>query len=92
MSFVNITLLLTGIGLIALGYARGRVPYARMRELEATADNLRRYETWRGGRGEPEGGPSGADLMREQLRRQVRRWATVALLGFILVFFGFFIR
>jgi hypothetical protein len=88
----NIVLLALGIGLIAVGYARGRAPYARMRQLEATTDNLRRYETWRGGRGEPEGGPTAADLMREELRRQVRRWATVALLGFILVFFGFFIR
>ncbi|HEV8516566.1 MAG TPA: hypothetical protein VGQ47_02870 [Candidatus Limnocylindrales bacterium] len=91
MSALNLLLLAAGIALIAIGYLRGRGPYERMRALEATTENIRRYETWRGGRSDP-GGGTAAELMHVELRRQVRRWTGLAIAGFVLVFAGFLIR
>lgn len=92
MEALNVAFLVVGIVLIGLGYARGRGPYARMRALEASAENVRRYESWRGGHRGPGPGASGADLMHEQLRRETRRWTGLAILGFLLVFAAFLIR
>ena len=94
MSALNLALWLAGIALIAVGYARARGPWARLRALEATAENLRRYDSWRGGPRPPDEpvGVTGADVMRGELRRQVQLWLAVAALGVVAVFAGFALR
>lgn len=90
---INLALWLGGFALIALAVWRGRMPYARMAELDRLAENARRYDSWRGGRGTPAGGgTSGADVMRQLLRRQVLLWAAVGLAGVLLVIAGFAVR
>ena len=57
------------------------------------AENSRRYDAWRGGsRTAAEPGTTGADVMRQMLRRQVLLWAGVAVAGVVLVVAGFAIR
>jgi hypothetical protein len=94
MGALNLALWIGGIALIVIGYSRARAPYARLRGLQATDENLRRYENWRGARSAPEepAGVTGADVMRAGLRRQVQLWAAVAIVGFLLVFAGFAFR
>jgi hypothetical protein len=94
MGPLNLALWIGGIALIVIGYSRARGPYARLRALQATDENLRRYESWRGGRRGPDdaGAVTGADVMRGELRRQVQLWAALAIVGFVLVFAGFALR
>jgi hypothetical protein len=64
-------------------------------ELDRLADNAKRYESWRGGSSRTAAGGSdrtGADEMRDVLRRQVYLWAGVGLVGVILVIAGFVLR
>jgi hypothetical protein len=75
--------------LMAIGAARARGPYSRWRTLKETEENLRRYDQWRGSRHDEANEVTGADVMREELRRQVRFWLSVVLAGFFLVFLGF---
>ena len=89
---INLALWLGGFALIALAVWRGRGPFARIAELDRLADNARRYDSWRGGRGTPAGGTSGADVMRQLLRRQVLIWAAVGVAGVVLIVAGFAIR
>lgn len=82
-----------GIFLIAVAAFRVREPYGRMQELDRLAENARKYDSWRGGRKTAvDGGRSGADVMREMLRRQVMTWAGVAVAGGVLVLLGFVVR
>jgi hypothetical protein len=94
MGLVNIALWLAGIALVAAGAIAIRRPLARLRDLEATQANLRRYESWRGGgrRTAVDTGVTGADIMRQVLRDQVRRWAVVIAAGVVLIVAGFAIR
>jgi hypothetical protein len=93
VTIVNLALLGIGIAVMAYGIARVRGPYRRLASLQATDENLRRYEDWRGGRRRLDApGETGADVMRQVLRDQVRRWGLVAAAGLLLVFLGFFIR
>ena len=83
----------TGLALLALGIWRSRVPFARMTELDRLAENARRYESWRGGRASvdsPE--TTGADVMRQMLRRQVLMWSVIGLVGVALIIAGFAVR
>lgn len=90
---LNVALWVAGIVMIGVGYVQVRRPYARLQGLRATDENLRRYDSWRGGRrGDVETGVTGADVMRQQLRGQVRLWGAVLVLGVVLVLLGFFIR
>ncbi len=90
---LNLVLWAVGVLLIAAGYVQVRGPYARLQSLRATDENLRRYDSWRGARrAEAETGLTGADVMRQQLRGQVRLWGAVMALGVVLVFLGFFLR
>jgi hypothetical protein len=93
---VNIVLWLVGIALVLIAAWRGRAPFARMSELGRLADNAKRYESWRGGssRTAAAGGNdrTGADEMRDVLRRQVYLWAGVGLVGVLLVIAGFVVR
>lgn len=86
---IAIGLWLVGVVLIAIGGLRANRVYGRLAELDRLADNARRYDNWRGGRGaqrEPE--ETGADVMRRLLRRQLLSWAAVAAAGAILLLAG----
>jgi hypothetical protein len=92
-----INILLWFLGFVALGVAilNIRVPLARMQEIDRLADNAKRYESWRGGSRTAAGGGSettGADILRQMLRRQVLIWAALAVVGVVLILAGFAIR
>lgn len=64
-----------------------------MSELDRLAENARRYDSWRGGRatsGADE--TTGADVMRQMLRRQVLIWTIVGAAGVALIVAGFVVR
>ena len=63
-----------------------------MNELDRLAENARRYDSWRGGRSTGGGETSGADVMRQMLRRQVVTWTIVGAAGVALIVAGFVIR
>ena len=88
---LNVVLWLVGIALLAIGLWRIRGPYARLNELDRLAENARRYDSWRGNRA-PDEGTTGADVMREVLRRQVIVWAAIAVVGALLIVAGFAVR
>lgn len=89
---INLVLWLAGAAMVAIAIWRIRRPYARLAELDQLADNARRYESWRGGRSAPTDGKTGADVMRQLLRRELTVWTAVGVLGVVLVFSGFAIR
>jgi hypothetical protein len=89
---INIVFWVAGFALLALAIVRIRAPLARMSELDRLAENARRYESWRGGRSGPTDETSGADVMRDMLRRQTLLWATVGIVGIVLIVSGFVIR
>jgi hypothetical protein len=88
---VNVVLWLVGVALALIAAWRVRVPFARLRQLDQLADNARRYESWRGGSSRTAAGTgqTGADVMRELLRRQVYLWAATGIVGVILIVGGF---
>jgi hypothetical protein len=88
---INLVFWIVGVALVVLAVWRVRRPFARLGELNRLADNARRYNSWRGNRALDDG-PSGADVMRELLRRQVIVWAVVAAVGIGFVVAGFAIR
>ena len=90
MGLVNIALWVAGAVLIAVGYSRGRGPYARYQALKAQDANVARYEAWRGG--VRDDGKTGASVAMAVLRRQTQIAAGIAIVGVVLVFLGFFIR
>lgn len=89
MGLLNLALWVAGAALMVVGVSQARLPYTRYRALQETDANIRRYEQWRGGR-RPDGDEvTGADVMRDELRRQLRLWGVVIAAGFGLVFLGF---
>jgi len=89
---INILLWVAGVALLAVAIMRIRVPLARMGELDRLAENAKRYESWRGGRSGPENETTGADIMRQMMRRQALMWGAVAVAGVVLVVAGFLVR
>jgi hypothetical protein len=89
VGLLNVALWLGGVALMAFGVTRARGPYGRYRALQETDANIRRYERWRGGRRGDADQVTGADVMRDELRRQLRVWGVVIAAGFALVFLGF---
>jgi hypothetical protein len=90
---INVALWLVGAALVAAAIFRIRRPYARLADLDRLTDNARRYESWRGGRGGHDGDrTTGADVMRQLLRRELAVWTVVAVIGVVLVFAGFAVR
>jgi hypothetical protein len=87
---LNIVLWVAGVALIAIGYTRGRGPYARYQALKKQDANVARYEAWRGG--VRDDGKTGASVAMAILRRQTQIAAAIAIAGVVLVFLGFFIR
>ena len=90
MNPVNIALWVAGAILIAAGYARARAPWSRYRMLKAQDENVARYDAWRGGIRDD--GRTGASVAMALLLRQAQAAALIAVVGFVLLFLGFFIR
>ena len=88
MGAQDLLLVVGGVLLSAYGLWRLWRPWQRSRALAASEANLRRYESWRGGRTADDAGPSSADLMRAELRRQVLRWGGVAAIGAVVALVG----
>ena len=89
MDTLSIVLVGLGIGAIAVGGVMVRAPRAMLRQLADAEADLRRYDAWRGGRSRvDDAGPTGADVMREQMRRRLYAWAGVIALGAVLVLVG----
>ena len=91
---INIVLWVAGVGALALAIWNVRLPLARVSEIDRLADNTKRYESWRGGSRTAAGGSdtTGADVMRQILRRQILIWAVVGVVGVVLILAGFAIR
>jgi hypothetical protein len=93
VSLLNVALWAVGVVLLALGMLRARGPLERRRALDATTENLRRYDEWRGNRLRPEPGErTGADVMRDELKRQVTLWGGVSAAGIVCIALGFLVR
>lgn len=93
MPIVSLVLIVSGIGLMALGYQRARGPWARYQALKDQDRNIERYEAWRGGTRTAAGGdgPSGSSVAMAILRRQAQIGAAIVGLGFVLVVAGFLV-
>jgi hypothetical protein len=92
---VGIVLWLVGIVLLLIAAWRIRAPFARMNELDRLASNAKRYDSWRGGSSRTAAGSgerTGADEMRDELRRQVYLWGGIGVVGLLLVAGGFLVR
>ena len=87
MPLMDLVLIVSGVGLMALGYRRARVPWARYQALRDEDRNIARYEAWRGG--VRDSSTSGASVARAILRRQAQVGAAIVGLGFVLVLTGF---
>ncbi len=90
---INIVLWAGGIVLVVFAAWRIRAPFVRLSELDRLAENAQRYESWRGGR--TSGGTderTGADEMRDLLRRRVYLWVVAGIIGIVLLIAGFAIR
>ncbi|HXR27254.1 MAG TPA: hypothetical protein VN771_05275 [Candidatus Baltobacteraceae bacterium] len=85
MGPLAVLLLVAGAAALALGAWQAWGSWGRWRALLAHEANLRRYDSWRGGRPPADAGPSSADLMAAELRGQVLRWGGLALVGFVLI-------
>lgn len=85
MGPLAIILLLVGAIAAGLGLWRAWGAWQRWRALLSHEANLRRYESWRGGRTATDAGPSSADLMAAELRGQVLRWGGLGIVGLVLV-------
>lgn len=90
MGALNIALWLGGVVLIAIGYTRAKVPWARYRALKEQDANVARYEAWRGG--VRDNGATGASVAMAILRRQAQTAGVIAIVGFVLVFAGFLVQ
>ena len=91
MGLVNIVLWIAGVVLIAVGYQRARGPWARYQQLKAQDANVARSAAWRGGVRNSDS-TTGASVAMAVLRRQAQLGAGLAIVGVVLVFFGFLIR
>ncbi|MEP7379084.1 MAG: hypothetical protein ABI725_05915 [Chloroflexota bacterium] len=92
---LGIALSLVGIVLLLIAAWRIRTPFARMNELDRLADNGRRYDSWRGGGSRTAAGSrerTGADEMRDVIRRQVILWGGIGVVGLLLTVGGLFVR
>jgi hypothetical protein len=57
------------------------------------SENAKRYESWRGGRSSgTDNETTGADVMKQLLRRQILTWTAVGAAGIVLLFVGFAVR
>jgi len=92
---LNLVLWVGGLVLLGVGIRMIRGPLARYRQLQETDENLRRYESWRGGGRRTAvdyGGTTGADVMKAQMRQRVQLWSAVIVVGIVLMVAGFVVR
>ena len=92
MGPLALILLVVGAAAGAFGLWRAWGSWQRWRVLLAHEANLRRYDSWRGGRAAPDAGPSSADLMAAELRGQVLRWGGLAVVGLVLIVVALAVR
>ena len=92
MNPFGLVLVACGLGLIALGLARARAPWARYQALRALDANAERYRAWRGGPTDGSGGTTGADVMRSMLRTRIRASLVIAAAGVVLALAGLLVR
>jgi hypothetical protein len=85
MSPVQLGLAAIGLVLLVLGGWRARDYWGRYRVIEAREANIRRYEAWRGGRAVDDEGPSTAEMLAQELRRDLTIWGVVAAAGIALI-------
>ena len=88
MNLVGVALVAGGIVLLALGYARARHPWRRYQALKAQDENASRYRAWRGGPASAADEKTGASVAMQILRRQIRTWTAVGVVGAGLVVVG----
>lgn len=89
MSVVGLVLIAAGIAAVAVGAARVRGPLATIRQLDQTQANLDRYDSWRGKRtGVQADGPTGADVMRAQMRQRALLWGGLIAAGVVAIVAG----
>jgi len=88
---LNFALWLIGLAMVIIGLWRIRAPLARVAELDRLAENAKRYDSWRGNRSTSDG-TTGADVMRDMLRRQIITWGVVLGVGVVLIVAGFIVR
>lgn len=91
MSTTSVVLWLLGVALVAIGYTRARVPWARYQALREQQANVARYESWRGGLRTQDEGATGASVAMAGFRRQAQLAGLIAVVGFVLIFLGFFL-
>jgi hypothetical protein len=91
MSLVNVVLWLIGVALVVIGYTRARVPWARYQALKEEQANVARYEAWRGGLRTQDDERTGASVAMAALRRQAQAAGLIAIVGFLLIFLGFWL-
>jgi len=89
MDSAAVVLILAGAASIAVAALQMRGPLATIRHLDRTEANLSRYETWRGrSTGVEADGPTGADIMRQQMRGRLLLWGAVAAGGVAAILIG----
>lgn len=89
MDILGLVLIVGGVAAIVIGVLQARGPLATIRHLDATQANLERYETWRGKQtGVQSDGPTGADIMRAQMRQRLILWGVVIGAGVVSVVLG----
>lgn len=89
MDVLRIALIVGGVVAVVVGALRLRGPRATIRQLDETEANLARYASWRGrDTGVEAEGPTGADVMRDLMRRRVMLWSAVIGAGIAAVLTG----
>ena len=80
MNPLSIAFVVAGIAAIVVGAFQARGPRATDRHLDETEANLTRYEAWRGkNTGVGADGPTGADIMCQQMRQRPSLGAALQL-------------
>lgn len=89
MDVLGIVLIAGGIVAIVVAVLQMRGPLATIRRLDETQANIERYESWRGKQtGVQADGPTGADVMRSQMRQRLVLWGVIAGAGVLSVVLG----
>lgn len=89
MDVLAIVLIVGGIAAIVVAVLQMRGPLATIRRLDETQANLERYESWRGKQtGVQADGPTGADVMRSQMRQRLVLWGAIAGAGVLSLLLG----
>ena len=89
MGPLNLLLWGAGVVLVVIGYTRAKGPWTRYQALKEQDANVARYEAWRGGLRDDE--KTGASVAMDVLRSQARNAGLIAIVGFVLIFLGFFL-